>query len=703
MAESSFFSELRKRKVLQAAAIYGAVAFGVTEVVVTVVDRILPPQFAWVSTLAVIVFVVGFPVAMFLSWTFDITAEGIQRTEVSSRRGKASIALSILLMVAGTAGLFWLIKPSIDGAEFRPGILPNSIAVLPFENTGRNKDDDWLSGGLSDELRDQLGRVAELRNSARSSCVAAVERGMDAVAASTSLGVAHIVEGSLRRQGNLLRVSVQLVDGATGLAIWSETFDRGPAELLSVQQTIAEEIVRRVLPETEDVVTAPATNNATANEAMYRGRYYEQQVRDRQVRDDQTLQLAINQYRDAVDLDPESALAHSRLAGALLYLGDIDAAEAHIRTALMLDAQLSEVQNTLGEFHWARGDPEAPTAWRRAVELNPNDGDALQNYATWVASSFAGRQLGDPALLFRRALDNDRLSLERHAALGEFLGMHGRTNEVPAVIRDIQALFDDAKSYRAVAWLYQLLGEVDRSIAWTMRARTLEPDNPDHVERLAELYAIIGDEETSLSLDPSPSLGILFRMRRYDELINEAEFLMIDRPGDMELRYLLARAYHFTDAHESAVYVLSSTGLPESLLNDQSRSVFENEAFGTLTSALIASGLPEAVDAGQYLARWVTKVGLHGDIGWSALYESCNLAALGRDQEALQLLPRIKESRQLAPLPVLRDSWCFEKYVDDPVYQDVLHDQEQRRERLRKRLPITLRELGAELRTEPAG
>jgi adenylate cyclase len=108
MAGQSLFAELRKRKVVQAAAIYVAVAWGVTEIVVTIVDQLLLPQ--WVATLTVIFFVVGFPVTMFLSWTFDITADGIQRTSVSSRRGAASIALSKALLVAGTAGLLFLIE-----------------------------------------------------------------------------------------------------------------------------------------------------------------------------------------------------------------------------------------------------------------------------------------------------------------------------------------------------------------------------------------------------------------------------------------------------------------------------------------------------------------------------------------------------------------------------------------------------------------
>ena len=155
MPAGSFFAELRRRKVPQAAAIYVAVAWGVTEIVVTVVAQLFLPQ--WVATLAVIGFVVGFPVAMFLAWTFEITSGGIQRTEVASRRGKANIAASVIFLVAGTAGLFLLIRPSMDsasGPDRDIDVLPNSIAVLPFESTSQDPEDDWRIRGLSDELRE---------------------------------------------------------------------------------------------------------------------------------------------------------------------------------------------------------------------------------------------------------------------------------------------------------------------------------------------------------------------------------------------------------------------------------------------------------------------------------------------------------------------------------------------------------------------
>ncbi len=142
--DRSFIAELRERKVPQVAAIYVAVAWGVTEIVVTVVEQLFLPQ--WLATLAVTGFVVGFPVAMFLAWTFDITSDGIQRTEVSSRRGQASIALATLLLLAGTAGLFLLIKPAMQSTARdagAPEILPNSVAVLPFANASNDAADNY--------------------------------------------------------------------------------------------------------------------------------------------------------------------------------------------------------------------------------------------------------------------------------------------------------------------------------------------------------------------------------------------------------------------------------------------------------------------------------------------------------------------------------------------------------------------------------
>ncbi len=699
MPGSSFLGELRERKVPQAAAIYVAVAWGVTEIVVTVVEQLFLPQ--WVATLAVIVFVVGFPIAMFLAWTFDITAKGIQRTAVTSRRGQASIAFAAMLLVTGTAGLFVLIGPPLQDRTRAPDaatVPPNSIAVLPFANTSDDPEDAYLSEGLSDELRDQLGRVSELRIAARSSSLAALERGMDATAASTTLSVAHVVEGSLRRQGDRLRISVQLIEGRTGLSIWSDTFERGSRELLAVQQSIADEIVRRVLPDVEQAPSEPATRDADANELMLLAKHYENQVRSRAIRDDTTLLKAIGLYREATQADPDSALAFSRLAGALLYLGDLDAAEAPIFKALSLDPNLAEVQNTLGEYYYARGLPGAQSAYRRAMELDPFFAPALANYAfeIWLNPPNLDISAVDPEQYYRRALEVDPLSLERLWALGEYLGQSGQSDEVLPIIENIKELFDSAESYRVVAWLYELLGELDVAIAWTIRARDLEPNNRDHVSKLADLYSLLGDADTALRLEPEPSPGVLFNLRRYEELVDVAELRMIDEPNDVAIRYLLGFAYTATEQYEQAIRILGSTGLPDSMLENGPRSVMEIEALMFLVNAMVASDIPEAIETGIALAEFQERA-FWGDIGWVAIFSGCNKAILGKRQAVLELLPNIKQSRRLRRDAYLRDFACFRTFTDEPVYQDVVREQAARRASLRQRLPETLAEFGVSL------
>ncbi len=695
MPESGFIAELRQRKVIHVAAIYVAVAWGVTEIVVTVVQQLFLP--AWVSTLAVIGFIVGFPVAMFLAWTFDISSEGIQHTTVSSRRGKASIIASMVLLILSTAGLFFLIKPSIQDQTRLTrsvSVLPNSIAVLPFENTSHDPDDTYRSEGLSDELRDQLGR-AGLRIAARSSSIAALELEVDAVAMSVKLGVAMLVEGSLRRRGNTLRVSVQLIDGANGLALWTETFDRGPQELLSVQQAIAEQIVRHVLPDAQEFVAAPATRNASANELMWQARYHEQKVRDLPEVDVDTLLKAIDLYREATEADSDSALAFSRLAGALLYLGDLEAVEEPILRARSLDPNLSEVQDTLGQYYWARGLPGAALAYERAVELNPNNADALSHYAYEVW----GRLDFDKAENFyRRALDLDPLSLSRYGALGEFLGMEGRVVETLAIVRRVEELFDDVAAYQLLAKLQELSGNIDQAIAWTITVRDLEPGNPLHIGKLAELYTDIGDFDTALLIEPEPSVGLLFKMRRYPELIDDAEILMIMEPEDVMLRYLLAFAYNATGQFDSAIWVLRSTGLPYSVMNRRPLAT-DLEGHMTLVNANYGAGKSKAVD--ELIEWWVTNsysIDKPANLDWwSNTFMACALAVLGRDAEALQYMQNSLRSSRPAWEPILRDSTCFQRYSDEPIYQAVLQQFDEQRSKLRARVPLTLAVFGVTL------
>ena len=165
----------------------------------------------------------------------------------------------------------------------------------------------------------------------------------------------------------------------------------------------------------------------------------------------------------------------------------------------------------------------------------------------------------------------------------------------------------------------------------------------------------------------------------------------------VERTYLLAFAYVATGKFESAIRILKSTNLPDSVLDDRFRSTSEVEGFQTLINAMIGSGLPEGVEVGRSLAEWQKDFEWWGDVGWVGLYRACNYSVLGERQQALDFLPLVKESVRLRREPELRDAWCFRDYQDEPVYRDVLQDQDERRRELRARLPDTLAEIGVAL------
>jgi len=694
MPQQSFFAELRKRKVVQSAAIYGAVAWGVTEVVVTIVEQ-MPFLPQWISTLAVIFFVVGFPVAMFLSWTFDLTAEGIQRTTISSRRGTASIALSMALLLAGTAGLFFLIKPALDSSASTIGsiaLAPNSVAILPFDYEGSNPNDNYLGSGLSDELRDQLGRVDGLTIAAPSSSKVAAQEGNDARAIALKLGVAHLLEGNLRRQGNLLRISVYLIDGATGLAVWQETFDRGRRELLTVQQEIAESVANQLLPDSNPEIAAPITKNATAHDKMILARHYEQQVRERETVDPELLERAVLLYREATELDPDSALAHSRLAGALMYMGDIDGAEAAAFKGLVIDPNLAEVQHTLGKLLFALGRPNMGEPLARAVELNPNLPDALSDFAWWRWYNLGEQGVGK---FYRRALALDPLNVSRYGALGLFLAVNDDYDGARTVIKQMEELFDSPEAYRAIARTYELVGDVDHAIAWTIKARDVEPDNPGHVEKLAEYFVDIGDFERAEALTPDLGVGLLYKMQRFAEMIDKAEELYFDYPGDIRLKIFLASAYSITGKHDQAVRLIKSTGIMDTLPNGN-RGPDNWEAYNVLINAAYGAG---EVDEARELIAWSLESIYHGDNAnwWVSVNNACEAAIFGDDAKVRRRLNRALEGLELAWPPRLMDLACFKRFADDPAYLAVIDHFEGLRKKLRARLPSTLAQYGVSL------
>jgi len=693
------FSELGRRRVLRVALLYAAVAWSITEVLSFLLDA-LPIFPQGTKALVAILFVLGFPVAMFLAWRFDIGPDGIERTQTSTTEKQITLAGASLLLVGATAGLFYLIYPSvIEQAQseavpqnaVRGAAAPNTIAVLAFTNASANPDDLYMSEGLGDELRDQLGRIAGLRVAARSSSVIFRETQLGAVGISAQLGVAKLVEGTLRRQGDQLRISVQIIDGVTGFQEWTQSYDRTAFDLLAIQQEIATEVVMHILPESNFSVASsePATMDVSAHDLMLLARHNFQKVRDNPVVDLQLLVRAIDLYEKATIVDPDSALAQSRLGSALLYLGDVDSAEKPIFTALELNPDLSEVQYTLGLYRWLRLLPGSGKAHQLAVELNPNNAYALEAYGKWLWHQ-PETDAAEP--YFLRALELDPMSVSRYLDLGNYYGISGYREEAIEIADKISARFNDPHAFLAIARIHELTGDVDVAIAWALRAHNADPEYQDAVWMLAELYARIGDFESASHYEPENDFNILYWERRYEEMIELGEELVLDQPNQVQLWFGLARAYNAIGNFDQAIYVLENQHLPENMYVD-SRHSNAIEASVTLADVWNASGQQ---DSAHELAKWLRSFfqaisSTGGENGWwPHLYESCLQSILGEDSKSLDSLERMLDTQGLPWYPMLKDASCFQKFAEEPRYQSVVSSIDKRMQDLRQRLPETL-------------
>ncbi len=695
------FAELGRRRVLQTALIYAAAAWSITEVLSFLIEA-LPVFPEGSKSFVAILFVVGFPVTMFLAWRFDIGPDGVRRAHASSAEGRLTMVAATALLIGATAGLFYLVYPSVVGLEEsrtaqlenREAPATNTIAVMPFENASQYLDDDYIPKGLSDELRDQLGRIGGMRVAARSSSVIFQNQTLSAPEIATRLGVAQLIEGTMRRQGDVLHITVTVIDGESGFGNWTKTFQKMDNDLLTAQQEIATEIVALLMPDSDPSLgrSTLATLDASANELLQLARITFQDVKDQRTVNIEQLLKAIDLYRQATEADPGSALAHSRYADALLTLGDVESAGVAIERALAINPNLSEVQHTLGLYRWIRFENGAGEAHARAIELNPFNADALADYGKWLWHQ-PDVDAAESYLL--RALEQDPESLLRYADLGNFYGYSGQRDKALEIAADIQERFSrspkKAAAFLELARIYELVGNLDVGIAWAMRSRAVDPEYPEAVWMLAELYARIGDAEGARHFDPD-SFPNLYWLRGYEEMIEVGEDLVLENPNQVQLWYLLARAHLALGDYEQAIYILDRQGLPEKVFVDTRRAP-GIEALMTYADALNANGQSEkAHEYAEFVAGIMSRLILTGSqkAWWPIMYEACARSVLGEDELALDILEVVVESPGLLSYPVLADSPCFQKFKDEPRYQAVVQSVERRQKTLRDRLPDTL-------------
>lgn len=422
-----FFAELKRRSVFRVAAVYGAAAFVTIEAADLIFPRIPLPE--WTIALVVWLALLGFPAALLLAWAYERTPAGLKATGPAEtaeldaivaqpRRSRWPIGIAALagIILLGL-GAWWTLTRTGPGASTY-----DSIAVLPFTNLSGDPENVFFGDGLAEELISALAGVEDLKVAGRTSSFALRDQNLDLRAIGDTLGVETVLEGSVRRSAERVRITAQLIDAETGFQLWSEEYDRDITDIFLVQEELARSIVRAMLPrlggEAEELYRG-GTSDVQAYDLYVAGRqkWYTRNV--------SLLWEAVDDFEAAVARDPGFALGWSGLADAIDALAYRDTraqtlvprAKMAALRAVLLDPDLAEGWASLGvlAFEADRDWTTSELALKRAVALKPSYAFALASLGDMLRSQGRVKEAIERQ---RRALELDRLSPQANATLG---------------------------------------------------------------------------------------------------------------------------------------------------------------------------------------------------------------------------------------------------------------------------------------------
>jgi TolB-like protein/Tfp pilus assembly protein PilF len=528
---SSFFRELKQRKVYRVAVGYAVVAWLVVQISATVIPAYHAPE--WILPLVITAVALGFPVALVLAWAFDIEGGAIKKTPDSTvatlsranRRRVWLLAAVGVIISALAIGGYWLWHPWRKALTVlqpppstMPAILEKSVAVLPFENLSGDPDNAYFADGIQEEIRTRLARIADLKVISRTSTQQYQSKPGNLSEIAKQLRVAHILEGSVQKAADQVRVNVQLVNVQTDSQLWAETYDRKLNDIFSVESEIAKRIAEslqaKLTGREEQALAAKPTNNPEAYDTYLRGLAFE--ARSNYSGD--ALLKAIGLYERAVQVDPNFALVWARLAGAnaLLYFtrGDTtaarrDAAKVALENAQKLQPNSPETLLFLGYYqYWVQRDYElAKSTFEQVSKTLPGNGEV--SYALGAVTRREG--LWDESVAYwERGLALDPLNT---ALLIE------------------------------VAWTYATLRQFPRALKLYDRALDILPDELSLMALKASIYQAQGNLQESAKLlvqvnaETNSDMAVRIKLAQLRLERNQAEAIRLVQPRQAGLRF----------------------------------------------------------------------------------------------------------------------------------------------------------------------
>ena len=514
MSHGGFWRELKSRNVLRAGVLYAGAVWALAQGVA----QLLPlfGDYEWIARWFVIAGVVGFPFWIAFAWFYEFTPQGLKReselaADASIVRGTgraldkwiiAVLTLAVVLLLTNT--FVWrkgagLRSKAAHVAAGLASIPAKSIAVLPLLNESGDKSQDYFSDGLSEELISALGQVRDLKVIGRNSSFRF--RGAqqdDTTGIGAKLAVATLLEGTVRKQGDEVRIVASLVKSSDGSQLWSQTYERKLKDVFAVQSDIATSVANAlkasVFGGAVEATDKPPSGNMAAYDAMLQGRYYA----ERRNRTDYPKAVAF--YQQAIALDPDYALAYARLAIAQQWFNDWVAnneerkvtgaqARANARKAVELAPQSALALGALGinqawsDFDYAAAEPTL----KKAVALDPSNAETLYQLADVTAC--LGR-LDEAIGMMREVLVMEPLNASFHFYTGQFLMAAGRYGGAEAELKralELQPTMEATHALLAMVYIQQ------HRFAEAMAQAEAEPQPQSRRWALASTYFAQGD------------------------------------------------------------------------------------------------------------------------------------------------------------------------------------------------------------------
>jgi adenylate cyclase len=508
------WSELRRRRVIRVVVVYVIVGWVVIEVASTVLPPMGLPN--WALKLVIVLVALGFPIAVAMAWLFDLGPRGVERTRADPQAPATThvpVAESAVAMpTVASSPAATVAAATIPQASAKSDADRRTIAVLPFVNMSGDPDNEYFSDGISEEILNLLCKLPQLKVASRTSSFAFKGKETSIPAVATELNVGTVLEGSVRRAGNQVRITAQLIDATSDTHLWSETYDREMKDVFAIQDDIAHSIVKalqvKLTPMERRALQNVATSEPEAYDYYLRGRSYMYSMARRDY------EHAINMYEQAIAVDSKYALAYAGMADAYSMLYRYAEASAdNVARANRASEQALALDFDSAEAHASRGlalfiseqYPAAQKEFDAAIALNPNLFEPY--YYHGLACSCEGNY--EKAIdLYLKAMQVNPADYQTPVFLAQVYASLGRKQDemrvrlgaLGTVERHLKLNPHDTRALQIAANNLIQVGEKSKGIMMAERALAQGRSEPVVLYNGACFYAVQGDSARAFEL-----------------------------------------------------------------------------------------------------------------------------------------------------------------------------------------------------------